>query len=47
MQAGHDVLGAYISPVNDAYWKAALAPGRHRVHMCQLAALESGGWGGG
>ncbi|PSC73874.1 nicotinamide mononucleotide adenylyltransferase [Micractinium conductrix] len=40
-QAGFDVLGCYMSPVNDAYWKQALAPGRHRVRMCQLAAADS------
>eukprot|EP00887_Chlorella_sp_A99_P005479 scaffold1.g5479.t1 len=39
--AGFDVLGAYMSPVNDAYWKQALAPGSHRVRMCQLATQES------
>ena len=44
LQAGFDVLGCYISPVNDAYWKQALAPGRHRVRMCQLATADSGGW---
>lgn len=44
LQAGFDVLGCYLSPVNDAYWKQSLAPGRHRVRMCQLAAEESGAW---
>lgn len=42
MQAGYDVLGGYLSPVNDAYWKRALAPGRQRVRMCQLATADSG-----
>lgn len=42
MQDGFDVLGCYMSPVNDAYWKQMLAPGRHRVRMCQLAAADSG-----
>lgn len=42
MQVGFDVLGCYMSPVNDAYWKAALASGRHRVRMCQLATADSG-----
>jgi hypothetical protein len=42
MDAGEDVLGAYLSPVNDAYWKRSLAPGVHRVRMCQLAAATSG-----
>lgn len=36
------MLGCYMSPVNDAYWKQMLAPGRHRVRMCQLAAADSG-----
>ncbi|KAI3424828.1 hypothetical protein D9Q98_008214 [Chlorella vulgaris] len=40
-KTGHDVLGSYMSPVNDAYWKQALAPGRHRVRMCQLATADS------
>lgn len=42
LQSGFDVLGCYMSPVNDAYWKAALAGGRHRVRMCQLATADSG-----
>jgi nicotinamide mononucleotide adenylyltransferase len=45
LQTGHDVLGSYMSPVNDAYWKQALAPGRDRVRMCQLATADSGGGG--
>ncbi|EFN52984.1 hypothetical protein CHLNCDRAFT_26277, partial [Chlorella variabilis] len=43
MKSGYDVLGSYMSPVNDAYWKQALAAGRHRVRMCQLATADSGG----
>lgn len=49
-QAGFDVLGGYLSPVNDAYWKQGLARGVHRVRMCQLATADSGaesGWVGG
>ncbi|GAB4821427.1 hypothetical protein N2152v2_008473 [Parachlorella kessleri] len=38
---GWDVLGGYLSPVNDAYWKRTLAPGKHRLHMCQLATADS------
>ena len=38
---GYDVLGAYLSPVNDAYWKRDLAPGRHRVQMCHEATVDS------
>jgi len=40
--AGMDVVGAYLSPVNDAYWRKALVAGRLRVRMCQLAAQDSG-----
>ena len=38
---GWDVWGAYLSPVNDAYWKKGLAPGRHRLVMCQKAVEDS------
>ena len=39
---GYDVLGAYISPVADAYWKKDLAPGGHRLQMCHVSTLDSG-----
>ena len=42
VQAGHHVLGGYMSPVNDAYHKPGLLPAQHRIAMCQLAAAESG-----
>ena len=38
---GIDVLGAYISPVNDAYWKPSLISGLHRLQMCELAVKNS------
>jgi nicotinamide mononucleotide adenylyltransferase len=38
---GFDVWGAYLSPVNDAYWKRSLAPGIHRLQMCLAAAADS------
>ena len=41
LQAGHAVLGGYMSPVNDAYHKPSLLPAQHRIAMCQLAAAES------
>lgn len=41
---GYDVLGGYLSPVSDAYWKEGLAPAAHRVAMAQAAAASSGGW---
>lgn len=49
VQIGHQVVGAYMSPVNDAYKKANLVAGKHRVAMSHLAAeqlpyLEADGW---
>ena len=41
LQEGHDVLGGYMSPVNDAYGKKGLLSSQHRVRMCQLAADDS------
>lgn len=38
---GIDVLGAYLSPVNDEYNKTALLSSDHRVSMCQHAAEGS------
>ncbi|KFM27235.1 Nicotinamide mononucleotide adenylyltransferase 1 [Auxenochlorella protothecoides] len=38
---GYDVLGGYLSPVSDAYWKEGLAPAAHRVAMAQAAAASS------
>ncbi|KAK9866679.1 hypothetical protein WJX84_006600 [Apatococcus fuscideae] len=48
-EMGHQVVGAYMSPVNDAYKKANLAAGKHRVAMSHLAAeqlpyLQADGW---
>jgi nicotinamide mononucleotide adenylyltransferase len=40
---GHDVWGCYMSPVNDGYGKAALAPVQQRLEMCRLAAEEAPG----
>lgn len=31
------VVGAYLSPVSDAYRKAGLAPANHRIRMAELA----------
>ncbi|KAK0629084.1 hypothetical protein B0T17DRAFT_505681 [Bombardia bombarda] len=36
-----EVCGGYISPVSDAYKKAGLAPGEHRVNMCSRAVDQS------
>ena len=41
MQLGYDMLGGYMSPVNDAYQKKDLAPAQQRVEMCKLAAESS------
>ena len=37
------VVGAYFSPVSDAYAKPGLAPWHHRVKMCELAT-EASDW---
>lgn len=37
------VIGGYVSPVNDHYEKAGLIPSEHRVAMCKLA-LEGHPW---
>lgn len=33
LQEGFDVLGGYLSPVNDAYGKPDLAPATHRLYQ--------------
>ena len=38
---GYDVMGGYLSPVSDAYWKQALAPGAERVALARAAAADS------
>lgn len=35
------MLGAYMSPVNDAYAKPGLAPSQHRLRMAELAVVSS------
>ncbi|KAI4390062.1 hypothetical protein MLD38_002215 [Melastoma candidum] len=40
-QDGYNVIGGYISPVNDAYKKKALISSKHRISLCQLACLSS------
>eukprot|EP00850_Spirogloea_muscicola_P003891 SM000016S01879 [mRNA] locus=s16:350238:354288:- [translate_table: standard] len=36
-----EVMGAYMSPVNDHYGKKELTAAPHRIQMCQLAAAGS------
>ena len=36
-----EIIGAYFSPVSDAYAKPGLAPWRDRVAMCELAVNDS------
>ena len=36
LQEGFDVLGGYMSPVNDAYGKPDLAPATHRSAAAEL-----------
>nr|KAJ0211611.1 hypothetical protein LSAT_V11C400210380 [Lactuca sativa] len=38
---GFNVVGGYMSPVNDAYQKKGLIPSEHRIEMCQLACKSS------
>nr|GEY76743.1 nicotinamide/nicotinic acid mononucleotide adenylyltransferase isoform X1 [Tanacetum cinerariifolium] len=38
---GFQVVGGYMSPVNDAYKKHGLIPAEHRITMCQLACKSS------
>ncbi|XP_010536739.1 PREDICTED: nicotinamide/nicotinic acid mononucleotide adenylyltransferase [Tarenaya hassleriana] len=38
---GYRVVGAYMSPVNDAYKKKGLLPAEHRLQMCNLACQSS------
>ncbi|KAK9743072.1 hypothetical protein RND81_03G215100 [Saponaria officinalis] len=38
---GYHVIGAYMSPVNDAYEKKGLICAEHRIQMCQLACESS------
>jgi nicotinamide mononucleotide adenylyltransferase len=39
----YELLGGYLSPVNDQYSKAELIQAYHRVNMCLLAS-ESSSW---
>ncbi|KAJ9268044.1 hypothetical protein DTO021C3_8860 [Paecilomyces variotii] len=41
MNTDFEVVGGYLSPVSDAYQKAGLVEGIHRIHMCQLAVQTS------
>ncbi|KAI0129521.1 nicotinate nucleotide adenylyltransferase [Xylariales sp. AK1849] len=36
-QTNFQVVGAYLSPVSDAYKKVGLAPAEHRIQMAELA----------
>lgn len=36
-----EVCAGYLSPVSDAYKKAGLAAGHHRVNMCSRAVAQS------
>ena len=37
----YEIVGAYLSPVSDAYKKAGLASADHRIEMTKLACAES------
>ncbi|XP_020593647.1 nicotinamide/nicotinic acid mononucleotide adenylyltransferase [Phalaenopsis equestris] len=38
---GYNVVGGYMSPVNDAYKKEGLLPAAHRLKMCEIACQSS------
>ncbi|ONI11372.1 hypothetical protein PRUPE_4G103800 [Prunus persica] len=38
---GFCVIGGYMSPVNDAYYKRGLISAEHRVQLCRLACQSS------
>lgn len=40
-ETNYEVIGAYLSPVSDAYKKKGLAPAHHRIEMCQLAVKHA------
>lgn len=40
---GVEVVGGFVSPVNDAYQKPGLIPASHRIEMCR-AALKDHAW---
>ncbi|GAA6016069.1 hypothetical protein JCM11491_000658 [Sporobolomyces phaffii] len=39
-----EVVGGYLSPVNDAYAKLGLASAGHRVNMCTAAVNDTSDW---
>ena len=39
-----EVVGGYLSPVNDSYGKVGLAQAEHRIAMCKLATETSSDW---
>jgi nicotinamide mononucleotide adenylyltransferase len=39
-----EVVGGYLSLVNDAYKKPGLAPSVHRYNMCRLACDKTSDW---
>ncbi|KPM40254.1 hypothetical protein AK830_g6306, partial [Neonectria ditissima] len=41
---GFEVVAGYLSPVSDGYSKKGLAPARHRIEMCKLAAENTSKW---
>jgi nicotinamide mononucleotide adenylyltransferase len=44
LSTNFEVVGGYLSPVNDAYKKSGLAPANHRIAMCHLACRRSNDW---
>jgi nicotinamide mononucleotide adenylyltransferase len=44
LSTNFEVVGGYLSPVNDSYRKSGLVSARHRVAMCELACRRSSDW---
>jgi len=39
-----EIVGGYLSPVNDTYKKPGLLNSQHRIAMCSLAANQASSW---
>jgi hypothetical protein len=44
LSTNFEVVGGYLSPVNDSYRKSGLVAAHHRIAMCELACRRSSDW---
>ncbi|KAK4053881.1 Nicotinamide/nicotinic acid mononucleotide adenylyltransferase 1 [Microbotryomycetes sp. JL221] len=44
LNTDYQVVGGYLSPVNDRYLKPGLASAAHRINMCNLAVQDMSEW---